>query len=225
MKVILTGATGFVGSEVLRRLASRPDIEEIICLARRAPEDLPSKATMILRDDFSQWDAALVERLAGYSACIWAMGGKASDLGKPDILERVTHTFTLTFARALAQRAAERFTLCYLSGMGADPTETARFPWERLTRHLKGRTERDLTALQDKHPLFCAHSFRPGGILSATAHAALDYLLAPLVVRVGVLAEAMIVAATEPAFFRQASLLHNSDIKRLGRSMVSPQPV
>jgi hypothetical protein len=225
MKVILTGVTGFVGGEVLRRLASNPDIEEITCLTRRAPEALPSKATIILRDDFSQWDAALVERLADHSACIWAMGGKASDLGKPGVLEQVTHTFTLTFARAVARRATERFTFCYLSGMGADPTETARFPWERLTRHLKGRTERDLTTLQNKHPLFCAHNFRPGGILPVTAHAALDYVLAPLVVRVGVLAEAMIIAAMEPTFFRRVPLLHNSDIKRLARGTGSSHTV
>jgi hypothetical protein len=217
MKIILTGVTGFVGGEVLRRLASKPGIEEITCLTRREPDDPPSKATIILHEDFGQWDTALVERLADHSACIWTMGGKASDLGKPEVLERVTHTFTLTFARALAQRAAERFTFCYLSGMGADPTETARFPWERLTRHLKGRTERDLAILQSEHPLFCAHAFRPGGILPATAHVALDYLLAPLVVRVEVLAEAMIVAAMEPSFFRQVPLLHNSDIKHVGR--------
>lgn len=217
MKLILTGATGFVGGEVLQRLAAKPGVEEITCLARRAPEALPPKATVILHDDFTRYDALLLERLAGHSACIWALGGKESDLSKPGVLERVTYTFTLALARAMARHATGRFTFCYLSGMGADPTETARFPWERLTRHLKGRTERDLAVLQAEHPQFCTHSFRPGGILPAAANAALDYLLAPIVVRVGLLAGAMITAAVEPAFFRQAPLLHNANIKRLGR--------
>jgi hypothetical protein len=147
-----------------------------------------------------------------------ALGGKASDLGKPDVLEKVTHAFTLAFARAMAQRTEREFTFCYLSGMGADPTEMAWFPWERLTRHLKGRTERDLAGLQAGHSNFCAHSFHPGGILPATANAALDYLLAPLVVRVSDLAEAMITVGTKPEFFRQAPLIVNAGIKRLARA-------
>jgi nucleoside-diphosphate-sugar epimerase len=215
MRIVLTGATGFVGSEVLQKLATTPGVDEITCLARRAPAALPPKTTLILHDDFSRYDAGLINRLADHSACIWALGGKEADLGKPDVLERVTYTFTLAFARTLALRARRPFTFCYLSGMGADPTETARFPWERLTRHLKGRTERELAALQRDHQAFCSHSFRPGGILPTTAHAALDYLLAPIVVRVRALAQAMITAAVEPAFFGQAPLLHNSDIKRV----------
>jgi nucleoside-diphosphate-sugar epimerase len=222
MKVILTGATGFVGREVLERLAAKASVEQITCLARRAPEAPPSKATVILHDDFTHYDSALQERLADHSACIWALGGKASDLGQPDVLEKVTHTFTLALANAMARRAAARFTFCYLSGMGADPTETARFPWERLTRRLKGRTERDLAALQGRHPQFCVHSFRPGGILPAAANAALDYLLAPIVIRVGALAEAMIAAAVEPALFRHAPLLRNADIKRLALGKFTP---
>jgi NAD(P)H-binding len=217
MNVILAGATGFVGGEILQRLAARHEVAGITCLGRRAPQALPPKATVVLHDDFSRYDPALLDSLTDHSACIWALGGKASDLGQPDVLERVTHTFTLGLARAMAQHAAGRFTFCYLSGMGADPTETARFPWERLTRHLKGRTERDLWTLQDQHPQFCAHSFRPGGILPATANAALDYVLAPLVARVGVLADTMIKVAVDPAFFRHAPLLHNADIKRLAR--------
>jgi hypothetical protein len=215
MKVILTGATGFVGEEILRRLAARTDIEEIICLTRRAPKASPPNATIILHDDFSVYDKSVLDRLAGCSACIWALGGKASDLG--DRLEKVTHTFTIAFARAMAERANEDFTFCYLSGMGADPTETARFPWERATRHLKGRTERDLAALQRAYPLFCACNFRPGGILPSAASHILDWLLAPLVVRVGDLAEAMIIVGTEKRLLRKAPLLHNARIKQLSK--------
>ena len=214
-KVVLTGATGFVGGEILRRLLDRPEVTEISCLTRRPPGPTSAKLSVLLHDDFARYDDRLLDRLVGHDACIWAMGGKAIDIRRPGELERVTHTFTLAFARALAGRRSDRFTFCYLSGMGADPSETAWFPWERQTRHLKGRTERDLAELQRMHPNFCVHSFRPGGILPVSASGLVDYILAPIVVRVGVLADAMITAAIDPAWFGRAPLLSNAGIKRL----------
>jgi len=38
MKVILTGGTGFVGSEVLRQLADDPAVTKVTCLVRRPVE-------------------------------------------------------------------------------------------------------------------------------------------------------------------------------------------
>ncbi|MET1071491.1 MAG: hypothetical protein ABWY11_02470, partial [Umezawaea sp.] len=60
--------------------------------------------------------------------------------------ERITHDFTLALGTAMAA-TGRPFTFCYLSGAGADPEEDSKIPWERVTRHLKGRTEKDLRAL------------------------------------------------------------------------------
>jgi nucleoside-diphosphate-sugar epimerase len=159
MKILLTGATGFVGAEVLSQLAINSSISGITCLSRR-PIGLESpKVKTIIHSDFAVYDDGLLSELAGHSSCIWALGGKASDLG--DALMRITHTFTLALAAGIAARSDRRFTFCYLSGMGADPSERAWLPWEKETRHLKGRTEKDLLALQTAHPDFCVHNFRP----------------------------------------------------------------
>lgn len=72
-----------------------------------------------------------------------------------------------------------------------------------------------MAQLQRIHPSFCVHSFRPGGILPDSSNALLDYVLAPIVVRVGVLADALITAAIDPAWFGRAPLLSNAGIKRL----------
>jgi hypothetical protein len=218
MKIILTGATGFVGFHVLAHLLANPDVAEVTCLTRRPIEVDSPKVTTILQEDFAAYDPLLLDRLADHDACIWALGGKASDLGTPDAFTRITHTFTLALAEGVACRIRAPFTFCYLSGMGADPSETATFPWEKLTRHLKGRTEKDLARLQGQYPQFCAHCFRPGGILPDGASPLLRFLLAPIVVGVGELADAMIAGATDASLFRHWPIIGNNDIKRLARA-------
>lgn len=217
MKIILTGATGFVGSEVLTRLIADPAVMQVTCLTRRPVSVSSPKLVTILHDNFAVWDDSLLDRLADHDGCIWALGGKASDLGTPDLFARITYTFTLALAGGVASRATRPFSFCYLSGMGADPSETAWLPWEKLTRHLKGRTEKDLVALQAAHPQFGVHNFRPGGILPLGANPVLRHLLAPIVVGVGALSDAMIAAATTPALFRRQSMIGNADIKRLAQ--------
>lgn len=217
MKIILTGATGFVGSNVLTHLVANPSVSQVTCLTRRPIEIGTPKVTTILHEDFATYDHALLDQMADHDACIWALGGKASDLGTPDVFAHITHTFTLALAGGIASRIKAPFTFCYLSGMGADPSETATFPWEKLTRHLKGRTEKDLGKLQSRFPQFCAHCFRPGGILPEKANPLLSFLLAPLVVDVGALSDAMIEGALDEKLFRQWPVIGNSNIKQLAK--------
>lgn len=220
MKIVLTGATGFVGAEVLSQLAASPSISGITCLSRRPVGIESPKVSTIIHSDFAVYDDRLLRELAGHSACIWALGGKASDLGKA--LARITHTFTLSLAAGIAVHADRNFTFCYLSGMGADPTERAWLPWEKETRHLKGRTEKDLLTLQAGYPNFSAHNFRPGGILPRDSNTLLEAALGPIVVNVKTLAQAMIVAATRPEMFRGQPTISNKEIKRMARLSIVP---
>jgi nucleoside-diphosphate-sugar epimerase len=216
MKIILTGATGFVGSEVLRELIACESVTAITCLSRSEVRLQSPKVTTVLHEDFANYNGALLERLSDHRACIWAMGGKASDLG--DELARITHTFTLEFAEGMAaytQDHAHPFAFCYLSGMGADPTESAWLPWEKQTRRLKGRTELDLQVLSAKYPAFGAYSFRPGGVLPPDANRWVEFALAPIVVNVEALARAMVSVAVDPSI--APPTIYNADIKQIAQ--------
>lgn len=74
MKLILAGATGFIGSEILRQCLRAPAFTSIIVLSRRAlPAALANhtKLTVIITKDFTVYPAEVLSQLEGADACIW----------------------------------------------------------------------------------------------------------------------------------------------------------
>lgn len=76
--LILTGATGLVGSAVLVNLIARPasEVSKVTILSRRevpVVKDNPRFETVIQKD-FGSYDADLLEKVEGASGVIWAQG-------------------------------------------------------------------------------------------------------------------------------------------------------
>jgi uncharacterized protein YbjT (DUF2867 family) len=74
MKVILSGATGFIGSEALRQCLNSPSITSVVVLSRRGlPVSVASnpKLKVIIMNDFTAYPDTVLEELAGTEACIW----------------------------------------------------------------------------------------------------------------------------------------------------------
>jgi nucleoside-diphosphate-sugar epimerase len=74
MKIILTGSTGFIGSEILTQCLANPSITSIIALSRRKlPDSLSSdpKLQTVILDDFATYNDEVLRECVGAEACIW----------------------------------------------------------------------------------------------------------------------------------------------------------
>jgi hypothetical protein len=73
MKVVLTGATGFIGGGVLRRCLRLPSITSLVVLSRRELPDAPAdpKLKVVIHDDFLRYPDSVLSHTAGADACIW----------------------------------------------------------------------------------------------------------------------------------------------------------
>lgn len=150
MRLILTGATGFSGGEVLRQALADASVEAVLVLTRRPTGLVHAKLTEVVRDDFLDYSDV---DLRGYDACIWCLG--VSQLAVDEAqYERITCGYTIAAATAMLA-ASPRLRFCFVSGASADRTEAARSRYARS----KGRAERQLATLSTN-----AFHFRPGYI-------------------------------------------------------------
>jgi hypothetical protein len=75
--LILTGATGLVGSSVLHQMLVHDGVSRISILSRRPvkmAEGHKDRVKVIIHEDFEQYDAALLEQLKDAHGCVWALG-------------------------------------------------------------------------------------------------------------------------------------------------------
>ncbi|KAJ3497548.1 hypothetical protein NLG97_g1813 [Lecanicillium saksenae] len=90
MHLILTGATGLVGSSVLEAMIKAKDVTKISVLSRRPipfVEDAKSpKVNVIIHRDFQKYDANLLSQLSGAQGCVWALGISQTKVGRENPL-------------------------------------------------------------------------------------------------------------------------------------------
>ncbi|KAI0479398.1 putative nucleoside-diphosphate-sugar epimerase [Xylariaceae sp. FL0804] len=161
MKLIVTGATGFVGREVVRQSLAREEITSVVAVARAPvaapaaellePGADPSKLRSVVLRDYCEYTEQARSEFAGASACIWTVAitpSKAS-LYDFDEVRRVCQTSTLEGLRAMhaAGPAAPSFRFVYMSGAG-DAQDPTKPPWFRPEYSLmRGETVTKVHAL------------------------------------------------------------------------------
>ncbi|OOQ91600.1 nucleoside-diphosphate-sugar epimerase [Penicillium brasilianum] len=163
MHIILTGATGLVGSAALVALRARPDVSKISIISRRPVPMLEGNKDdriQVILHDFKGYDSALKERLRGAQGCVWALGISQTAVSKEEYIH-ITKTMTLEAAQAFEQLKSDEsdnFKFVFVSGEGAT-SEPGRFT--ALFGRVKGETETALMEMESKNPDFRAMIVRP----------------------------------------------------------------
>lgn len=153
MRIIVTGATGLVGAEVLRQAILNPEVTSITALTRKAPTVVHDKIKVVLHQDFENY-SGLESLLNEHDAVVWALGISQSQVSKPQYV-KITYDFTLAMAYFIKIHKPEMKFL-FVSGEGADTTEKSRAIFAKI----KGKTENALRHIELEH----LYIVRPGGI-------------------------------------------------------------
>jgi len=82
--LILTGATGLVGSCVLHRMLQLETVTKISILSRRpVPQaEAHAKAHTIIYNNFQSYSPELLAQLQGAEGCVWAQGTGVNNVSK-----------------------------------------------------------------------------------------------------------------------------------------------
>ncbi|KAK0620833.1 hypothetical protein B0T14DRAFT_481922 [Immersiella caudata] len=167
MHLILTGATGLVGTAVLDSMIKTQSISKISILSRRpvqmATDAKDPRINVIIHKDFDSYPPELLEQIKDANGCVWALGISQNEVSKEDYI-KITKSYTLSFANAFASlpsRPPTPFTFLYVSGLGAT-FQPGRFT--PIFGRVKGETELALSQIRKENPLFQAVSVRAGFI-------------------------------------------------------------
>lgn len=137
-KVLIAGASGLVGAEVLKALQTIPSIEKIVVLVRKTLENTNPLVQQVQVD---------FDNLASSSDCfkdidtVFCCLGTTIKIAKTkDAFRKVDYEYPMAIALLSVQQNVKNF-LC-ITAMGADPSSSVFYS------RVKGEVERDISKCQ-----------------------------------------------------------------------------
>jgi nucleoside-diphosphate-sugar epimerase len=173
VRVVVTGASGNVGTSVLAALAEEPRVKEIVGIARRVPEVALPKVEWVGADVVEEEMVPLFDGAGAVVHLAWAI--------QPSRDERTTERINVFGSRRVFEAAAEARVpaLVYASSVGAygegpkdrrvdESWPTDGIPTSFYSRH-KAAVEQELDAVERRSPEMRVVRLRPGLIFKAEA--------------------------------------------------------
>ncbi|KAH0537358.1 hypothetical protein FGG08_005837 [Glutinoglossum americanum] len=183
MHLILTGATGLVGSAVLSHMLSLPagQIDRISILTRRPVPmaDGHPHVNVITHGDFNSYPPELLEQLKGAEGCVWAVGVSVSMVSREGPTDgsghreyiNITVDYPVAAAKAFST-LSDSFKFVYVSSKSRFPLLLMSAISLRVTDKpgvfspsfvpMKAQAESSLLALPSTYPSLRPFVLRPG---------------------------------------------------------------
>lgn len=136
-RVLLLGATGLIGRNIIARASQMPDLA-IVGLARSEMQFAPGTKFEMVLSPSEGWAEAIA--MVAPDLVINALGTTRRKAGSMAAFRQVDHDLVLQVAKAAKAAGAQQFV--HVSSIGADPH--ARFRYLRI----KGEVEQGLKALK-----------------------------------------------------------------------------
>ncbi|KAK5658981.1 hypothetical protein OQA88_1067 [Cercophora sp. LCS_1] len=215
MHLVLTGATGLVGTSVLDAMLKTPAITKISILSRRpvqmAQDSKDARVNVIIHADFEQYDGVM-DKLRDATGVVWALGVSQNSVGKEDYV-RITKSYALAAASAFQSIAtpSKPVNFVFVSGAGATLTPGRFTP---LFGRVKGETELALAEMRKTNPGFKANTVRPA-FVDWVGHEAVQKYMPPQGLMLGGLGR-VLHGAVSAGLFRGSW----SPTESLGRALV-----
>lgn len=216
MKVLIAGASGSIGGEILARLINRIEVTKIIALTRKPLPDLPSKVENILVPDFGDWETLgdeKWEKIRDADAMVWA-------IGTYDLNEAVNTRYPLAFQDAFAahmpapqQGKTSKFRFILLSGAFVEPDQSRTLFFLPEQRRGKGVTETKTIEFGERHrEVWEALVIRPSGILvgNSLRNSVAAFVLGTMLVRVeelGAFVADLVVNGSEETVIKHSTIV------------------
>ncbi|KAI0124793.1 hypothetical protein BJ170DRAFT_635117 [Xylariales sp. AK1849] len=234
MKLIVTGATGFVGTELIRQSLRMRQITSVVALARKPVEledgtDI-SKLKSVIIKDYGEYSEEVKKEFAGADACIWTVAITPSKARSQDFAEvkRICQDCTMIGLKAMHEAGlAKPFRFLYTSGVAAerDPNKTPS--WMAQYALMRGATENQVLAFAaDYKGEVEACVAKPGLILvnnnlwRSTMATALKYTVGVPSISVPEISAAMLQQVLD-GFEKEP--LENADLVRIGHAALATQ--
>ncbi|WP_170755642.1 NAD-dependent epimerase/dehydratase family protein [Ruegeria lacuscaerulensis] len=210
-RVLLTGATGMVGSSVLAALLEEESVTEVVSLGRRSSGRTHAKLTDISFTDFGN-SASYTQYLIGIDTVFHCLATYSARVSRETYSE-VTVNWLINLVRACEETVPEA-TFCLFSAQGARTDGGGM----SFALKVKGEAETVLFASHIKRKF----AFRPGYIAPSerSRWKPLDYLFAPLhtlVPSIGVASDELAQAMIRTVINNESSsaVLENTEMRAL----------
>lgn len=155
MSTFILGATGLVGSQIVKAAESSPAIKSITTLTRRTPDfaNSSSKLKTLEESDSSKWSEIIKSQAVNSDVYLSAFGTTRAKAGSAENFKKIDYGINYLSAKAAKENGSK---VCVLvSSMGAN----ASSPF--LYMKTKGELEDDIIKLGFDHTVI----LRPGALL------------------------------------------------------------